>query len=47
METAARNLFALMQTLDAQSYHSLVFELAEEKGIGLAFNDRLKRAAAK
>lgn len=47
METAARNLFALMQILDAQAYDSLVFELAEEKGIGLAFNDRLKRAAAK
>ena len=47
METAARNLFALMQTLDAQSYPNLVFEFAEEKGIGLAFNDRLRRAAAK
>lgn len=47
METAARNLFALMQTLDAQAYRCLVFELAEETGIGLAFNDRLKRAAAK
>ncbi|CAI8355828.1 MAG: Threonylcarbamoyl-AMP synthase [Opitutia bacterium UBA7350] len=47
LETAANNLFALLQNLDEQKYKEITIELAENSGIGLAINDRLKRAAAK
>ena len=47
LETAARNLFALFQTLDAKCFTDIVVELAEDRGMGLAINDRLKRAAAR
>ena len=47
MKTAAHNLFALLQKLDLQQYHDIAIELAENHGIGLAINDRLKRAATK
>lgn len=46
LETAARNLFALLQSLDAENYTDIVIELAEDRDLGLAINDRLKRAAA-
>jgi L-threonylcarbamoyladenylate synthase len=46
LKTAARNLFALLQSLDASKYSDIVVELAEDRDLGLAINDRLKRAAA-
>ncbi|NCG08194.1 MAG: threonylcarbamoyl-AMP synthase [Verrucomicrobia bacterium] len=47
LETAAHNLFALLQSLDAENYTDIVVELAEDRDVGLAINDRLKRAAAR
>ena len=47
MKTAAHHLFALMQKLDAQEYSDIAIEMAEDMGIGFAYNDRIKRAAAK
>jgi L-threonylcarbamoyladenylate synthase len=43
----AHNLFMLIQKLDSGQYTKLYVELAKDKGIGIAVNDRLKRAAAK
>jgi L-threonylcarbamoyladenylate synthase len=47
VETIARNFFDLMQRLDRRGIKKLVIEAAPSEGIGLAFNDRLHRAAAK
>ncbi|HAV13066.1 MAG TPA: L-threonylcarbamoyladenylate synthase type 1 TsaC [Opitutae bacterium] len=46
-ETVAHNLFELIQRLDQLNFKELYIELAENKGIGKAINDRLHRAAAK
>jgi L-threonylcarbamoyladenylate synthase len=43
----AHNLFMLIQKLDNADYHKLHVECAEDDGIGVAVNDRLRRAAAK
>lgn len=43
----AHNLFELIQRLDQLGYEQLWIEIAPEKGIGQAINDRLRRAAAK
>lgn len=43
----AHNLFMLLQQLDKANYTQLHVEQAENTGIGLAVNDRLRRAAAK
>ncbi len=45
--TAAKNLFAALRWLDKQNLDLIIAELAPEHGLGLAINDRLKRAAAK
>jgi len=42
----ARNFFDLLQKLDRMDYQTLSVEAAPELGIGLAFNDRLRRAAS-
>lgn len=42
----AQNMFSLMQKLDQMGYQHLHIQLVENTGIGLAINDRLKRAAA-
>ncbi len=45
--TAARNVFALLRRLDGAGFAELQVELAEERGVGVALNDRLRRAAAR
>lgn len=42
----ARNFFDLIQRLDQAGYERLLIEAAPEEGIGIALNDRLKRAAS-
>lgn len=44
---AAAALFALLRQLDAKGHSLIVAELAEESGVGVALNDRLRRAAAR
>jgi L-threonylcarbamoyladenylate synthase len=43
---AARNLFKALRTFEEKPIKLLITELLPEKGLGLAINDRLKRAAA-
>jgi L-threonylcarbamoyladenylate synthase len=47
IEEAAANLFDLLRKLDARGFHKIYVEKAESVGLGLAFNDRLTRAAAR
>lgn len=49
LNEAARKLFAVLRELDSpeRQISAIVAELAPEEGIGMAINDRLKRAAAK
>ncbi len=44
---AAHHLFALLRQLDQRHYATIHVELAEAAGLGLAYNDRLTRAAAR
>lgn len=44
---AARRLFGLMRELDQAGYARLIFEPAPTAGLGVAINDRLRRAAAR
>lgn len=44
---AAHNLFASLRKLDSLDVDVAVFEYLEDKGIGAAINDRLRRASAK
>jgi L-threonylcarbamoyladenylate synthase len=46
MDEVAHNLFALLQKLDSLKYKQLLVEQSLDVGIGLAINDRLRRAAA-
>jgi len=46
LREAARNLFAAMRRLDSCKCDLIVAEKVPEEGLGLAINDRLKRAAA-
>ncbi len=47
VEAAAPHLFALLRKLDAGGYPQIWVELAAPQGLGLAYNDRLARAAAR
>lgn len=47
LQECARNFFALIQNLDHQGYHRLLVEALPPFGLGIAINDRLKRAASK
>ena len=47
MTEAARRLFALLRELDAAGYQRIVFEPVPAEGLGVAINDRLRRAASK
>lgn len=47
VEEGARQLFDLLRQLDGRGYASLQAELAEPVGLGVAYNDRLTRAAAR
>ncbi|MFG0329665.1 MAG: L-threonylcarbamoyladenylate synthase [Phycisphaerales bacterium] len=42
---AAANLFAAMRRLDAAKLDRILFEFAPEHGLGVAINDRLRRAS--
>ena len=44
---AAANLFDMLRKLDARGFTKIYAELAEPAGLGLAYNDRLTRAAAR
>ena len=44
---ASANLFDLLRKLDARGFTKIYAELAEPAGLGLAYNDRLTRAAAR
>lgn len=46
LEIIARNFFDLIQKLDQMPYERLIIEAAPEEGIGIAINDRLRRAAS-
>jgi len=46
LEEVARNFFDLLQKLDRMHYTCLTIEAAPEVGIGIAYNDRLRRAAS-
>jgi L-threonylcarbamoyladenylate synthase len=43
----ARQLFATLRTIDAKKFRRIHVELAPDRGIGRAINDRLRRAAAR
>lgn len=47
LNEVAKNLFSLLARLDHQSFDSIYIEVPINKGIGVAINDRLKRAAHK
>lgn len=47
LTTAAKNLFSALRLLDKKDIDFILAELVPEHGLGLAINDRLKRAAAK
>lgn len=47
IETITRGVFHLLRSIDAQNYKSIYMEQPMNKGLGLALNDRLKRAACK
>ena len=44
LNEAAQNLFATMRKLDAMNYDIILAEVFPQKGLGIAINDRLKRA---
>ncbi|MBK8080293.1 MAG: hypothetical protein IPK25_08435 [Saprospiraceae bacterium] len=46
IKEAAKNLFACMRELDKLPGENIYAELLPERGLGLAINDRLRRAAA-
>ena len=46
MPEAAARLFAAMRDLDRQKLKLIVAEAVEPKGLGLAIDDRLRRAAS-
>ncbi|MDR2628539.1 MAG: threonylcarbamoyl-AMP synthase [Puniceicoccales bacterium] len=43
----AKNLFSTLQRLDSAGYDTILCERPQRKGIGIAIDDRLSRAAAK
>ncbi|MGB0743139.1 MAG: L-threonylcarbamoyladenylate synthase [Opitutales bacterium] len=45
--TIARNFYSLLQKLDQMKYKQLLVENAPNRGLGIALNDRLRRAASK
>jgi L-threonylcarbamoyladenylate synthase len=45
LREAATNLFRMLRELDAENLDLIVAELMPEEGVGLAINDRLRRAA--
>jgi L-threonylcarbamoyladenylate synthase len=47
LEEYARQIFAVLRELDELAVDEIIIEKTEEKGIGVAIMDRLKRAAAR
>ncbi len=47
LEEAAKNLFSFMRKLDSEKLEIILAEKVPNKGIGIAINDRLERAALK
>lgn len=47
LNDVARTLFALLQRLDQENFQQIYIEKVQAVGIGVAINDRLRRAAAK
>lgn len=47
LHEAAANLFAMLRKLDDEAYKAIAVMNIPEKGLGVAINDRLRRAAAK
>jgi L-threonylcarbamoyladenylate synthase len=47
LEEYARRIFAVLRELDELAVDEIIIEKTDEKGIGLAIMDRLKRAAAR
>jgi L-threonylcarbamoyladenylate synthase len=47
LDEAAANLFAMLRRLDRPQYSAIAVMPVPERGLGLAINDRLRRAAAK
>jgi L-threonylcarbamoyladenylate synthase len=47
LEDYARRIFAVLRELDELAVEEIIIEKTEEKGIGVAIMDRLKRAAAR
>ncbi|GMQ25135.1 L-threonylcarbamoyladenylate synthase [Algoriphagus sp. oki45] len=47
LQEAAKNLFAVMRSLDQSNAEIILAELMPETGLGRAINDRLRRAAVK
>lgn len=45
LQEAAQNLYAAMHRLDQKNLDMIVFEQLPEKGLGIAINDKLRRAA--
>jgi L-threonylcarbamoyladenylate synthase len=46
LEEAAANLFAMLRDLDRPEFSGIAVMPVPERGLGLAINDRLRRAAA-
>lgn len=47
LNEVGKNLFSLLERLDGQGFEIIFVERPENRGIGIAINDRLKRAAHK
>lgn len=47
LEEAAANLFAMLRALDTPPYRAIAVAPVPEEGLGIAINDRLRRAAAR
>lgn len=47
LDEAATNLFAMLRALDDERYRSIAVMPVPEHGLGIAINDRLRRAAAR
>ena len=47
MKEAAKNLFSILRLIKKKNYSSIAVSKIPNQGLGLAINDRLKRASKK
>ena len=47
LKEAARNLYSVLRMIKKKGYKKIAVEKIENKGIGLAINDRLQKASTK